>query len=49
MRFLMAGLMLLFASQASAHKIDDFLSNLRTFQADFEQVVSKLQQMAEAP
>jgi outer membrane lipoprotein carrier protein len=39
MRFLMAGLMLLFASQASAHKIDDFLSNLRTFQADFEQVV----------
>jgi outer membrane lipoprotein carrier protein len=39
MRFLMAGLMLLFASQASAQKIDDFLNNLKTFQADFEQVV----------
>ena len=39
MRFLIAGLMLLFASQASAHKIDEFLKNLQTFQADFEQVV----------
>ncbi len=39
MRFLMACLMLLFASQVSAQKIDDFLNNLQTFQADFEQVV----------
>lgn len=39
MRFLMACLMLLFASQASAHKIDEFLKGLDTFQADFEQVV----------
>lgn len=39
MRFLLACAMLLFASQASAHKIDDFLKNLNTFQADFEQVV----------
>ena len=39
MRFLIAGLTLLFASQASAQKIDDFLNNLKTFQADFEQVV----------
>ena len=39
MRFLMAGLMLLLASQASAHKIDEFLKGLNTFQANFEQVV----------
>ena len=40
MRFLIAaGLMLLFASQASAHKIDEFLDGLQTFQADFEQIV----------
>ena len=40
MRFLIAAsLMLLFASQASAHKIDEFLDGLQTFQADFEQIV----------
>jgi outer membrane lipoprotein carrier protein len=39
MRFLIACAMLFAASQASAHKIDDFLAGLNTFQADFEQVV----------
>ena len=39
MRFLMVTVMLLFASQASAHKIDEFLKGLDTFQANFEQVV----------
>lgn len=39
MRYLMAGLLMLFASQAYAHKIDEFLMGLETFQADFEQVV----------